>query len=319
MSLLPSDLFNRPVDCVDGVHLASTPGATENEAHSSDAFSEKWTTLDQAEADRDEGWKQAQYRWYLDCYGYPDEAAFAAFLADKSLILDAGCGPGYKAAWMAGLAPHATVIGMDLSQSVFLAARRYNEFPNLVWVRGDIANTPFKADRFDFVSCDQVLHHTDNPPATVAEFARILTAGGSLNTYVYASKALPRELLDEHFRELSKHMSHDEIWALSEQLTVLGRNLSDLKVDVEVPDIPALGIVGGRMDVQRFIYWNFLKCFLNPEFGHDASRMVNFDWYAPSTAFRYTAEQFQQMIEAAGFRSEYLHSEEACHTGRFAK
>ena len=313
------NLFQRPLDMADNVHLASHASASENEVHTNDAFSEKWVTLDQDPGDDAEGWKRAQFDWYLRCYGFVDEGALVDFLKDKTVLLDAGCGPGYKAAWLARLAPHATVVAMDLSDSIFVAGQRYTDVPNLVFVKGDIAKTPFRNGVFDLVSCDQVLHHTDDPPATVREFARINKPGGILNTYVYSKKALPRELLDEHFRVYSKSLSREEIWALSDQLTQLGRTLSELNVRIEVPAMPALGINGGEMDLQRFIYWNFIKCFWNADFGFDDSRMVNFDWYAPSTAYRYSAEEFEAMVDQAGFTADFLHSEEACHTGRFHK
>lgn len=312
-------LFERQLRTVGNVHIASEAGVSENEVHTNAAFSEKWVTLDQEMADEGEAWKQAQFQWYLRCYGFESEEEFVAFLKGRRTLLDAGCGPGYKSAWLARLAPHATVVAMDLSESIFVAAQRYADVPNLVFVRGDIANTPFRDRAFNFVSCDQVLHHTENPPETVKEFARILTDGGVLNTYVYARKALPRELLDEHFREASKALTTEQIWELSEQLTQLGRTLSDLNATIDVPDMPLLGIKGGPQDLQRFIYWNFLKCFWNEEFGYDASKMINFDWYAPSTAFRYTMDEFTAMLGAAGFRPDFFHSEEACHTGRFLK
>ena len=86
---------------------------------------------------------------------------------------------------------------------------------------------------------------------------------------------------------------------------------------IDVPAMPALGIAGGRMDLQRFVYWNFIKCFWNPEHGFEGSRLVNFDWYAPETAFRYDRDEFVAMARQAGFEPEFVYSEEACHSGRF--
>ena len=287
--------------------------------NTADVFSEKWAAFGQEVPDEDENWKRLQFAWYLRCYGYASDAELAAAIGSTRTILDAGCGLGYKAAWLAGLSPASIVVAMDISNSIYLAASRYAHVPNLLFVQGDIADTSFRDDAFDFVSCDQVLHHTVDPPATVKEFARILAPGGTLNTYVYARKALPRELLDEHMREYSKTRSREELWELSDQLTRLGKLLTDLEITIDVPDMPLLGIPGGKQDLQRFIYWNFIKCFWNPEFGHEASKMTNFDWYAPSTAFRYTREQFCSMIGDAGFEPQFLHSEEACHTGRFRR
>lgn len=311
-----ADLFARDLPVVDGVHVAQGEVDAGYAAHTMAAFSDKWASLEQEAADA-EGWKRFQLRWYLDCYGFASEEALAAALAPRRRILDAGCGPGHKAAWLARLNPEAVVVAMDLSDSVFLAARRYADAPNMLFVRGDIAATPFRDGAFDLVNCDQVLHHTADPPRTLRELRRLLAPGGGLHTYVYARKALPRELLDAYFREHSKRLSRDQLWALSEQLTRLGRTLAELELTIDVPDMPALGIAGGRVDLQRFLYWNFIKCFWNPEHGWDGSRMVNFDWYAPETAFRYSREEFEAMVAEAGFRADFLHSEQACHTGRF--
>lgn len=309
-------LFARDLPRRGHVYLGKTDVSDDYDRNTADAFSEKWDALGQNASD-DEGWKKAQFDWYLRCYGYKSEAELADTLRSSRTVLDAGCGPGYKAAWLAQLAPSSTVVAMDISDAIDLAAARYVDVPNLVFVKGDIADTPFRDGGFDLISCDQVLHHTINPPATVKEFARILAPGGLLNTYVYARKALPRELLDEHMREYSKTISREDLWQLSDQLTRLGKLLCDLKVTIDVPDMPVLGIRGGEQDLQRFIYWNFIKCFWNADYGYEASKMTNFDWYAPSVAYRYSRDEFCSMLADAGFKPEFVHSEEACHTGRF--
>jgi ubiquinone/menaquinone biosynthesis C-methylase UbiE len=316
----PARLFRgSPPPLEDGVYLAGTSVAVEYDEHTADVFSDKWMSLEQDRSDENEGWKRTQLEWYLHCYGYGSEDELRTELRSKEVVLDAGCGPGYKAAWFARLSPDTTVVAMDLSKSIRLAAQRYDDLPNLLFVQGDIARTPFANESFDLISCDQVLHHTISPPDTLNEFARILALGGRLNTYVYARKALPRELLDEHLRKYTKDLSREQLWDLADQLTRLGRTLTDLNVTIDVPDMPAFGIKGGPQDLQRFIYWNFIKCFWNPEYGFDASRITNFDWYAPSTAYRYSRDEFMSMLEQAGFRCEFAHSEEACHSGRFRK
>ena len=149
---LADRLFARTLPLRDGVWLAAEePDGSDNERHTNQAFSEKWLTLEQ-ESEDTEGWKRFQYDWYLRCYGQRSEEEFAAFLRTRRLILDAGCGPGYKAAWFARLAPQATVVAMDLTDSAYLAARRYSDLPNLVVVKGDIADTPFRDGTFDFIS-----------------------------------------------------------------------------------------------------------------------------------------------------------------------
>jgi hypothetical protein len=78
------NLFRAPLPLHDGVYLAAMPGASENEIHTSGAFSQKWTTLPQTQSDEDEGWKQYQFRWYMRCYGFESEAELAAFVRTRT-------------------------------------------------------------------------------------------------------------------------------------------------------------------------------------------------------------------------------------------
>lgn len=301
---------------VDGVFVTMRDPGERNQLNV-DAFFEKWSwTYRQSGAD---AYEDMQYRRYLEFYGFADTEALRSFLADKAVILDAGCGYGHKANWLSSLAPQATVIAMDLSDSVYIAKELYGVNKNLLFVKGDIGNTDLDAETIDFVNCDQVLHHTENPKETVKELARLTKTGGALSLYVYARKALPRELVDEFFLSKQRSLSHDEVWDLSQRLTELGRILSDLKVELDFPAIPQLDIKGGRQDLQRFFYENFLKCFWSPEIGREQSVAVNFDWYSPHIAHRFSEREFLSLATEAGLSTMFLHSESACHSGLFRK
>ncbi|WP_347506094.1 hypothetical protein [Pseudomonas anguilliseptica] len=106
---------------------------------------------------------------------------------------------------------------------------------------------------------------------------------------------------------------------MSRQLTDLGKVLSELNVKFTSPDIPLLGIKGGEYDIQRFIYWNFLKCFWNPVLGVETSDAINFDWYSPSNARRFSEAEVRALVSENGLRFIYFHSEPACYSGRFGK
>ena len=259
-----------------------------------------------------------QQNWYLTPYGFETEQALRAFLADKAVIFDAGSGLGYTADWFAELHPHAVVIGMDFSEAAELAAVRYAHLKNLFFVRGDIAKTGFRSGAVAYSSCDQVIMHTEDPEATFAELARVTDRSGELACYFYAKKALPTELLDDHFRLHCKDMSTAALWELSEQLTELGKWLSDLNVTFEAPDIPELGIKDGNHDIQRFIYWNFLKCLWNAELGQETSVSTNFDWYSPSNARRFSKEEVEGIVADNTMTVRFYHYEGAAHSGRFA-
>ncbi len=289
-----------------------------NQLQTADVFSEKWVTYnkDVKEKEQQALW-DFQKQWYLKLYGFKDEQDLASFLQQQSIVFDAGCGLGYLCEWFASLAPQTLIIGMDISDAISVAAQKYKSIPNIYFIKGDIANTPFKDGVIDYVSCHAVIMHTQKPEATFCELSRILKESNA--SYVYAKKALPRELVDDYFRVKCKELSYQELRDMSEQLSELGKRLQALKVEFESPAIPLLGIKGGKYDIQRFIYWNFLKCFYNEELGWDTSVITNFDWYSPSNAKRYTQEEFQQMGVENNLELLHFHVEEACFGARFAK
>ena len=301
-------------------YIAAMPRTfIETQSQTSNAFSDKWNQYRYGSADF-EKMAEHQKAWYLDLYGFDDERALGDYLKKCSLVLDAGAGKCHKAAWFAQLSPSTLVLAADISESLDEAAEHYRHINNLFFIRCDIGRMPFLPNEsFDYVSCDQVIHHTANPFKTFQELVRITRPKGELSVYVYRKKALPRELVDEHFRQLSKTLNHDQLMELSEQLTELGRTLCSLDQELDIPPIPVLGIEGGKMTVQRFLYWNFLKCFWNEEQGFRNSVMVNYDWYSPSQAFRYSKQEFRSWIEAEDLEEVHFHQEQACYSGRFLK
>lgn len=292
----------------------------DTQALTNDAFSEKWQVYSEVEILEQEKVFKFQIRWFLDLYGFQDEKHLAKHLQRFEYILDAGCGLGNKAAWFAKLAPTSKVIGIDFSSASYTAHQRYkNEFSNLFFAKGDIANTLLEAGSIGFTVCDQVIMHTDNPQKTLSELSRITSNDGQVCCYWYRKKALPRELLDDYFKENTSKYSSEELWGLSKEVLELGRMLSDLKVEANFPDLPSLGIVGGKMDLQRFIYWNFIKCFWNEELGYSNSLSTNFDWYAPVNAKRFSELEIKDDLENARLKKLFWHEEEACFSGRFGK
>jgi len=313
-----TSLLTRPLTFEGRYAVATRDTGFAQQQQTNEAFSDKWESYDKSP--EKSGFFAMQKAWYLTLYGFVSEADLAAFLQRHPVIFDAGCGLGAKAAWFAELAPSSLVIGMDYSSAAAQAAAHYAHLPNLFFLRGDIADVPFTDGSVDYVSCDQVIMHTEFPDRTFAELTRITRAGGGeFACYFYAQKALPRELLDEHFRSRCKELSKDDLWAMSEQLAELGKRLSELNMRFECPDIPALGIKGGTYDVQRFLYWNFLKCYWNADLGRETSVMTNYDWYSPSNARRYSEQDVRALVAANGLSIGHFHSEEACYSGRFVK
>jgi ubiquinone/menaquinone biosynthesis C-methylase UbiE len=289
----------------------------KNQDQTKDVFSDKW--FEASKYKQLERLYKFQSDWFLSLYGFETENDLKDFLSTKNMILDTGCGLGYKAAWFANLAPHATVIGIDISDAIDIATEKYESIENLFFIKADISDTKLRCGVIDFTVCDQVIMHTECPEKTFAHLSSITSKNGEFACYVYSKKALPRELVDDYFRSATHEIPNDEMWQFSEQLTELGKTLTELNVKFDCPDIPLLGIKQGTYDIQRFIYWNFLKCFWKDDLGFELSMSTNYDWYSPSNAKRFSKEEFLKMAIDTNLLVAFLHEEEACYSARFKK
>ena len=167
------DLFINPIKVDNNIiYLNSIDNIDQkNQAQTQDSFSEKWTQFEQGE--KKEEVYSFQKEWFLKLYGFDSEERLKQFLSTKKTIIDTGCGLGYKAAWFAELAPHALVLGVDISEAAKIAANNYKHLANLYFYQADIANTGIKEGVIDFTVCDQVIMHTEVPEITFAHLTSI--------------------------------------------------------------------------------------------------------------------------------------------------
>jgi SAM-dependent methyltransferase len=170
-------------------------------------------------------------------------------------------------------------------------------------VQADLMLAPFPDDHFDFIIADGVLHHTPDTLESVKALYRKVRPGGQFFFYVYRKMGAARVFCDGHIREHFMKLAPDECYAACEGLTELGRELSrlDAKITLDKP-IPVLGIPAGTHDVQRLIYYNFVKCFWNEAFDYETNNMVNFDWYHPHNAWQHTEEEVAGWLTDLGVK-----------------
>jgi SAM-dependent methyltransferase len=294
----------------DGVPrmVPQEPGPLGDHTGTFDSFSAKWSRVDSAEVQQR---FEAQYAWYVQRFGFRDEEGLREFLSDKRTVLEAGTGLGGDAARFARLSD-ATVIGLDLSESIVTAQREFGAAENLHYVQADLLRPPLPAERFDFVSADQVVHHTPDAAAAVRSLAGLVAPGGVLAFYVYKRKAPIREYADDYVRERTTKMTVEDCMEVSAQMSELGRELSRLGATITLErGVPLLGIAPGRHDVQRLIYWHFLKCFWNEDFSPNLNDLVNFDWYHPPHASRHTEDEVRGWCDQLGLTIEHLDNGDA--------
>jgi SAM-dependent methyltransferase len=286
--------------------LLSTETLAEAAKMTQQSFSAKWKRI--PDFGHEDASREIYVNWYLQRYGFGTIERLREFLADKRTVLDAGTGLG-RDALLYGENTPGQVFALDMSESIDFAYQHVGHLPNVHLLQADLTALPFREGFFDYVASDQVLHHTPNTARSFKYLTGYLAPGAQIAVYVYKKKAPIREFSDDYLRRHYTQSSEEECYAFSRAITRLGKALSDLKIELNVPeDIPLLGISAGRQNLQRFIYWNMLKCYWNDSLDFETNVMTNFDWYHPRYAHRHTAEEVRNWCQETGL--EIVHFDE---------
>ncbi|MDE1828986.1 MAG: class I SAM-dependent methyltransferase [Thaumarchaeota archaeon] len=282
--------------------IDETTGFVKTEA----AFSSKWKKYNKYYHQKN--WFLHQQNWFLDRFGWKNLNNFNKFLKTRNKILDAGTGIGNSAKLFSANS-QSHVFAIDASESIDFAYKKYGNQPNIHFLQADLRRLPFRKKFFDFICSDQVLHHTKDTATSFKNLTGYLEKGGLISIYVYNKKAPMREFADDFIREHTTTMSEKECVEFSKDMANLGRILSQLKKKITIPrDIPVLKIKAGTYDIQRFIYWYFLKCFWAEDGNFERSVGVNFDWYFPKFAFRHTPDEIKSWFADA--KTKIVHFKE---------
>jgi len=235
-------------------------------------FDYKWHRLPSYAEDS----KSIYRKWYLNRYGYTKKT-FKKFLNNKHSILEAGCGMGRDSIFFAELNPKAKIVAVDQSPSAVKVAKKYLP-ENCKVVRGDITKMKLK-EKFDFISCDQVIHHTPSPNKTLINLMRHLNKGGVINFSVCRKKNKYRDLVDDVLMNNGRKMTQKQLWEFSDVVTKFGKALYDLKIK----DITFEG--KKYLDVQRFVHERLFRCWYNPDVSFELSVSSNYDWFSGNPRF----------------------------------
>jgi SAM-dependent methyltransferase len=101
-------------------------------------------------------------------------------LKDGMRVLDAGCGTGEALQWLChAVAPHGTVVGLDLAAAHVSAARAAVSGQVLV-LQGDVRQPPLAPRSFDLVWSVNTINHLREPLAGVQVLAGLLCPGGRI-------------------------------------------------------------------------------------------------------------------------------------------
>ena len=109
---------------------------------------------------------------------------------DDKLILDAGCGTGYKSLILAEANPGAKIIGIDISQqSLELARQRfeYHGLKNGEFHLLSIEELPQLNLEFDYINCDELLYLFSEPAIALKAMKSVLKPHGIIRSNLHSS------------------------------------------------------------------------------------------------------------------------------------
>lgn len=281
-----------------------------NKEQTAKSFSEKWHNNRQLAFEETLNEKSDIQHWILTRNGLGSIDGLKTWLSSRRRVLDAGCGNGRVTALLRRYAPDdVEVVGIDLT-AADVAAENLAGAPNVHFEQRDLLGDLSGLGEFDLIYCQEVLHHTGNPPEAFHNLTGLLAKGGEIAIYVYKIKPPIREFSDDFVRDRISELPYEEAMAAMRQITELGRVLSDLKASVTVPDVGVFGIEAGTYDVQRFLYHYFAKLFWNPDMDLEANAAINYDWYHPQIATRHTVEEVEGWFEVANLKIVHSYVDE---------
>jgi SAM-dependent methyltransferase len=276
------------------------------------AFSYKWSKRNTYESEKV---KTNTRKWLFERYCNNNPNRLAEWLSGEcKIILDAGCGSGFSALLFFGEhLKHHDYLGIDASNAVDIAIIRFREagYPG-DFLKTSLLEVPIPDNSIDMIFSEGVLHHTDSTEVSIKSLSQKLKKDGRFLFYVYRKKAVVREFTDDYIRDQLKNITDEEAWKALEPLTKLGIALGELNIELDVPeDVPFLGIRKGKIDIQRFFYWNICKMYYRPDYSLDEMNHINFDWFRPLNYHRHTPEEIKQWCSEADLKIEHINIQEA--------
>ena len=235
-------------------------------------------------------------KWYLNRYKYQNLHNLKKFLKNKNNILEAGCGLARDTILFAKLNKKSNIYACDQSPIAIKIAKKYTKKYNNVSVfRQDITKKFKKTIKYDFISCDQVLHHTPDPKKTLNNLFSILNKNGYLNFFVCKKKNNYREFLDNHIMNSFKDKSPEELWDFAVEVTKFAKTLHNLKIkNVKFNNKK-------YSNLQLFFHYNSFRAWYDPKINFNLSVSSNYDWFSNNP--RYSMKDVKKILKSIkGFK-----------------
>ena len=147
---------------------------------------------------------------------------------EGKLILDAGCGTGYKSLVLAEANPGAKIVGIDISeQSLELARQRfkYQGIGNGEFHLLSIYQLPTLGLEFDYINCDELLYLFPEPAVALEAMKSVLKPDGIIRSNLHSSL---------------QRFNYFRVQELFKIMGLMDSNPEDMEIDIALETLKAL-------------------------------------------------------------------------------
>src|SRR5690242_2103220 len=129
--------------------------------------------------------------------------------SDRLSLLDIACGTGSQLVANRPIVPDARLVGLD--RSFGMLAQAQSKASDIAWVEADGAELPFRAESFDFISCQFGFHNLTDKTGMLDEVLKVLRQGGRFVMRNLCPQENPDWLYYEYFPE-AQTIDLEDFW-----------------------------------------------------------------------------------------------------------
>jgi ubiquinone/menaquinone biosynthesis C-methylase UbiE len=182
------------------------------------------------------------------------------YLREGITLLDCGCGPGSITRSIARYVPKGRIVGVDFAESQINAAIKANQSANqsqLSFQTASVYALPFDDGSFDCVFSHALLEHLAEPQRAIAEFKRVLKAGGTLGVcspdwggFLLAPRSDPLDAAIEDYKKLQASNGGDVYVGRRLGQLFLAAGLADVRMSARYEVYPSVRVIAEYLALQ---------------------------------------------------------------------
>ena len=200
------------------------------------------------------------------------------------VVLDAGCGYGRHVSYISQL-PDTTVVGVDLSEAIFIAYEKLGSRDNVVLAQGDLYRLPVRRAHFDFVYSWGVLHHTPSVEQGFRAIVPVVGPEGQISFGAYRNWSTVGTAFQRGIRYITSRLPKGLLYAIC-----YGAVPVNWLYNAVLRHVPGLR--------------EAVRVFIKPARDWRICHTDTFDWWHPHYNHYHTLQELRDMVVRAELHLE---------------